>query len=74
MSSRESFVYKPDSSAIAAERSSGSVASNAISSSKLRHSISKSVPAWPVRRVVLKCRKVGRRVARQCSTARSTCA
>ena len=52
----------PDSSAIAAERSSGSLASTAHSSSTLRHSISKSVPAWPMMRVVRRCRKVGRRV------------
>ena len=41
-------------------------------SSTLRHSISKSVPAWPMMRVVRRCRKVGRRVLRQCSTARCT--
>ena len=38
----------------------------------VRHSISKSVPAWPMIRVVRRCRKVGRRVRRQCSTARCT--
>ena len=40
-----SFEYSPDSSAIAAERSSGSPASTATSSSIGRHSSSKSVPA-----------------------------
>ena len=67
-----SFVSSPDSSAIAAERSSGSVASTAHNSSSGRHSISKSVPAWPMIRVVRRCRKVGRRVRRQCSTAACT--